>query len=256
MEEQKEEQDVAGEMAEKQQQKKNNKKKIHRDKNLTPPEELQRDEDLHANRGKVDDDDEKDDDENKASDDETDEAVLLRKKKELEEKRLLEEAIVELKNTNIENEEEQNDNQTMRELTEEEIEIARAEAEKDLQMFREDKDNASSEMDEDAAQHLWRTLEDLTGSLSGELSEQLRLILEPTLASRLRGDYRTGKRLNMRKIIPYIASDFRKDKIWLRRSKPSERKVPSRVSRGRFVIYVGKQARPSGARGYGFISER
>ena len=224
MEEEKEEQDVAGEMAEKQQQKKNNKKKIHRDKNLASPEELQRDEDLHANRGKVDDDDEKDDDENRASDDETDEAALLRKKKELEEKRLLEEAIVELKNTNIENEEEQNDNQTMRELTEEEIEIARAEAEKDLQMFREDKDNASSEMDEDAAQHLWRTLEDLTGSLSGELSEQLRLILEPTLASRLRGDYRTGKRLNMRKIIPYIASDFRKDKIWLRRSKPSERR--------------------------------
>jgi len=30
--------------------------------------------------------------------------------------------------------------------------------------------------------------------------------------------------LNMRKIIPYIASDFRKDKIWLRRSKPSERR--------------------------------
>ena len=53
---------------------------------------------------------------------------------------------------------------------------------------------------------------------------QLRLILEPTLASRLTGDFRTGKRLNMRKIIPYIASDYRKDKIWLRRSKPSQRK--------------------------------
>jgi midasin (ATPase involved in ribosome maturation) len=56
------------------------------------------------------------------------------------------------------------------------------------------------------------------------ISEQLRLILEPTLASRLQGDFRTGKRLNMRKIIPYIASDFRKDKIWLRRSRPSQRK--------------------------------
>jgi midasin len=64
----------------------------------------------------------------------------------------------------------------------------------------------------------------LTGALSGELAEQLRLILEPTLASRLQGDFRTGKRLNMRKIIPYIASDFRKDKIWLRRSRPSQRK--------------------------------
>ena len=31
------------------------------------------------------------------------------------------------------------------------------------------------------------------------------------------------KRLNMRKIIPYIASQFRKDKIWLRRTKPSKR---------------------------------
>lgn len=38
-----------------------------------------------------------------------------------------------------------------------------------------------------------------------------------------RGDYRTGKRLNMRKIIPYIASQFRKDRIWLRRTKPSKR---------------------------------
>lgn len=39
----------------------------------------------------------------------------------------------------------------------------------------------------------------------------------------LRGDYRTGKRLNMRKVIAYIASQFRKDKIWLRRTEPSKR---------------------------------
>lgn len=38
-----------------------------------------------------------------------------------------------------------------------------------------------------------------------------------------RGDYRTGKRLNMRKVIPYIASQYRKDKIWLRRTKKSKR---------------------------------
>ena len=38
-----------------------------------------------------------------------------------------------------------------------------------------------------------------------------------------RGDYRTGKRLNMRKVIAYIASQFRKDKIWLRRTEPSKR---------------------------------
>jgi midasin len=44
------------------------------------------------------------------------------------------------------------------------------------------------------------------------------------LCSPRQGDYRTGKRLNMKKIIPYIASEFRKDKIWLRRTKPNQRK--------------------------------
>lgn len=59
--------------------------------------------------------------------------------------------------------------------------------------------------------------------MAQDLSEQLRLVLEPTQASRLRGDFRTGRRINMRKVIPYIASQFRKDKIWLRRTKPSKR---------------------------------
>ena len=70
----------AGQMTEKQQQKKNNKKKVHRDKNLASPEELQRDEDLHANRGKVDDDDEKDDDENRASTTKPTKRTLRRRK--------------------------------------------------------------------------------------------------------------------------------------------------------------------------------
>jgi len=58
---------------------------------------------------------------------------------------------------------------------------------------------------------------------SQRLCEQLRLLLEPSLATKLKGDYRTGKRINMRRVIPYIASQFRKDKIWLRRTKPSKR---------------------------------
>lgn len=56
-----------------------------------------------------------------------------------------------------------------------------------------------------------------------ELCEQLRLILEPTKCTNMKGDYRTGRRINMKKIIPYIASQFRKDKIWLRRTKPAQR---------------------------------
>jgi len=72
-------------------------------------------------------------------------------------------------------------------------------------------------------ERLWRLYESLTHDLAYALCEQLRLILEPTLATRLKGDYRTGKRLNMKKIIPYIASDYTKDKIWLRRTRPSQR---------------------------------
>lgn len=70
---------------------------------------------------------------------------------------------------------------------------------------------------------VWRLYTNLTRDLSFSLTESLRLVLEPTQASRLKGDYRTGKRLNMRKIIPYIASDYTKDKIWLRRTRPSQR---------------------------------
>ena len=70
---------------------------------------------------------------------------------------------------------------------------------------------------------IWHLYRNSTEMLSSELCEQLRLILEPTMATRLKGDYRTGKRLNMKKIIPYIASDYQKDKIWLRRTRPSQR---------------------------------
>lgn len=77
--------------------------------------------------------------------------------------------------------------------------------------------------EENAAASMWHQYQILTLALSQQLCEQLRLILEPTQAAKLKGDYRTGKRLNMRKVIPYIASQFRKDKIWLRRTKPSKR---------------------------------
>ena len=88
----------------------------------------------------------------------------------------------------------------------------------------------SSRQPQTDAHHIWRMYESLTRDLSYALCEQLRLILEPTLATRLRGDYRTGKRLNMKKIIPYIASEFTKDKIWLRRTRPSQREYQVLVS--------------------------
>lgn len=109
-------------------------------------------------------------------------------------------------------------------LTDEERAALRERAEACLEQLRArgPADNSDGGSAEAAA--LWAQFETLTGPLSAELCEQLRLILEPTLAARLQGDYKTGRRLNMRKIIPYLASDFRRDKIWLRRSKPSVRR--------------------------------
>ncbi|OJJ80494.1 AAA family ATPase midasin [Aspergillus glaucus CBS 516.65] len=75
----------------------------------------------------------------------------------------------------------------------------------------------------DEAQRLWSQYESATNDLSLSLTEQLRLILAPTLATKLRGDFRTGKRLNIKRIIPYIASQYKRDKIWMRRSIPSKR---------------------------------
>ncbi|KAK3082381.1 hypothetical protein LTS18_004293 [Coniosporium uncinatum] len=75
----------------------------------------------------------------------------------------------------------------------------------------------------ETARELWSHHESSTRHLSLLLTEQLRLILTPTLATKMRGDFRTGKRLNIKRIIPYIASQYKRDKIWMRRSVPSKR---------------------------------
>lgn len=80
------------------------------------------------------------------------------------------------------------------------------------------------------AELLWKKADEATRDLTSSLCEQLRLILEPTLSTKLKGDYKTGKRLNMKRIIPYIASQFRKDKIWMRRTKPSKRQYQIMIS--------------------------
>ena len=56
-----------------------------------------------------------------------------------------------------------------------------------------------------------------------KLTSLLKIILTPNLQSKLIGNYKTGKRLNMKKIISFIASNYRQDKIWLRRTLPYNR---------------------------------
>lgn len=110
------------------------------------------------------------------------------------------------------------------------MEDAFDEAMDDLQDMDEQLTNthlSNEDLDDDisaeAAQQLWAKHEENTRNLALNLAEQLRLILHPTQATRMRGDFRTGKRLNIKKIIPYIASSYKRDKIWMRRSVPSKR---------------------------------
>lgn len=120
--------------------------------------------------------------------------------------------------------EEENQHNESQELTEEERESMRKNLEEKLDRLRaKEQQNSDSLEAIQASLEAWYELEELTSSLSYALCEQLRLVLEASRAAKMKGDYRTGKRLNMRKVIPYIASQFRKDKIWLRRTKPSKR---------------------------------
>ncbi|KAJ1604672.1 midasin MDN1 [Cryptosporidium canis] len=69
----------------------------------------------------------------------------------------------------------------------------------------------------------WNRIQGEISATVNLLSNQLGIILEPTIRGKMEGGFKTGKKLSMKKVIAYIASDYRKDKIWLRRSKPSKR---------------------------------
>lgn len=116
----------------------------------------------------------------------------------------------------------------------EDLDDSRAQAQEYLEEDVEEVDNQleSTHLDspeslslrsEADARQQWTHYEAVTRDLSLSLTEQLRLILAPTLATKMRGDFRTGKRLNIKRIIPYIASQYKRDKIWMRRSVPSKR---------------------------------
>ncbi|KAL0267009.1 UNVERIFIED_CONTAM: hypothetical protein PYX00_009398 [Menopon gallinae] len=107
--------------------------------------------------------------------------------------------------------------ETVHPLQAEEVEAMRVQIQEQLQAINQNESPSQESV------QAWQLINSVVDDLSRDLTEQLRLILEPTKATRLKGDYRTGRRINMRKIISYIASEFRKDNIWLRRTKPWKR---------------------------------
>jgi midasin len=110
-------------------------------------------------------------------------------------------------------------NRQMRQELEEDVE----EVDNQLESIHLENSSALELRSATNAREQWAHYEAVTRDLSLSLTEQLRLILAPTLATKMRGDFRTGKRLNIKRIIPYIASQYKRDKIWMRRSVPSKR---------------------------------
>ncbi|KHN99534.1 Midasin [Metarhizium album ARSEF 1941] len=84
-------------------------------------------------------------------------------------------------------------------------------------------DEARSLRDYGECVQQWSEFQTKSHGLSLNLTSQLRLILTPSQSTKLSGAFRTGKRLNIKRIIPYIASSYKRDKIWMRRAIPTKR---------------------------------
>ncbi|CDI75458.1 Midasin, related [Eimeria praecox] len=67
---------------------------------------------------------------------------------------------------------------------------------------------------------LWNLLEGRTAAAAVALSETLRLVLQPTANGAWEGGYRSGKKLSLRRVLAYVASSQRDDRLWLRRRRP------------------------------------
>ncbi|UKK01110.2 hypothetical protein MACK_001923 [Theileria orientalis] len=59
--------------------------------------------------------------------------------------------------------------------------------------------------------------------LSNNLLSQLRIILEYNYVNSLKGYYKHGKRISIKKLMIFIATNYQRDKIWLKRLKPQKR---------------------------------
>lgn len=61
------------------------------------------------------------------------------------------------------------------------------------------------------------------------LTSLLRIVLESNRNNKYKGDFKSGKKLNLKKIVPYIASDFKRDKIWMKRVKNDKKEYTLRI---------------------------
>ncbi|KAL8453352.1 hypothetical protein Emag_001907 [Eimeria magna] len=99
---------------------------------------------------------------------------------------------------------------------EERMEAMAAELEERMALDDVGKEGLSPER----AAALWHLLENRTAASAAALSESLRLVLQPTAIRGWEGGYRSGKKLSLRRVLAFVASSQRDDRLWLRRRRP------------------------------------
>ncbi|KAI5184811.1 midasin [Nematocida homosporus] len=62
-----------------------------------------------------------------------------------------------------------------------------------------------------------------------ELTKQLGIVLEENEKTSYEGDYASGRRLNMKRIVSYVASNGQKNRIWMRKTKTQGREYLIRI---------------------------
>lgn len=75
--------------------------------------------------------------------------------------------------------------------------------------------------------------------VDAQLTERVRSILFSRKA--YKGDYRTGKKLNLKKIVQFIASDYQKDKIWYRKNGRAPTKIRLFIDNSRSMTHYNLQ---------------
>lgn len=62
-----------------------------------------------------------------------------------------------------------------------------------------------------------------------KLINLLQIVFESNKQNKYKGEYKSGKKLNLKKIVPYIASNYQKDKIWMKRQRNDKKNYNLRI---------------------------
>ncbi|MEN2500289.1 MAG: AAA ATPase midasin [Marteilia pararefringens] len=83
-------------------------------------------------------------------------------------------------------------------------------------------DNIGFNISEENAKSLWIELSNEVINDSYLLGEKIKAYLQPNSMKRYKKGFKSGKKLNIQKLIQYVASNYQKDRIWMKRVRPTK----------------------------------